>query len=277
MYFSSVNRIPLDVGDGPPLLCLHGSLGTSKQWRGLADYLRRDYRVLGADLLGYAGEEQWPAGAPLQLHDEVQPLLARLEVLREPVHLLGHSFGGAVALRLALRRPELVRSITLFEPVSFGLLLARDHAAASTHEMRGYADTVVLLAQQGAMHAAGRCFVDYWSGRGNWDSLAPERQAFLARKMPKVAAEWGAVFTDSLHDAELSRLRMPITLMCGMDTAAPARRVVELLDGLLPHATTYYVPAVGHMGPFTHADKFNRTMAAILQTATTRPDLRAAA
>jgi pimeloyl-ACP methyl ester carboxylesterase len=86
------------------------------------------------------------------------------------------------------------------------------------------------------------------------------------------------VFTDSLHDVEMSRLRMPVTLMCGMDTAAPARRVVELLDEILPHATTYYVPAVGHMGPFTHADKFNRTVAKILDNVSAaRPDRRAAA
>jgi pimeloyl-ACP methyl ester carboxylesterase len=177
VYFSSIERIPLDVGDGAPLLCLHGSLGTSKQWRGLAEHLRSRFRVLAADLLGYADDEEWPVGAPLQLQDEIRPLLATLQALQRPVHLVGHSFGGVVALRLALQRPDLVHSVTLFEPVCFGLLLARDHTATSTHEMRGYADTVVLLAQHGAMHAAGRCFVDYWAGRGSWDNLAPEREA----------------------------------------------------------------------------------------------------
>jgi pimeloyl-ACP methyl ester carboxylesterase len=276
MYFSSIERIALDVGDGTPVLCLHGSLGTSKQWRSLAAHLRSRYRVLAADLLGYAGDEEWPVGAPLRLEDEISPLLASLLALQQPVHLVGHSFGGAVALRLALQRPDLVHSVTLFEPVCFGLLLARDCAANSTHEVRGYADTVVLLAQHGAMHAAGRCFVDYWTGRGAWDNFAPERRAYLARKMSKVAAEWGAVFTDNLHDVAVSRLRMPVTLMCGTDTVAPARRVVELLDEMLPHATTYYVPAVGHMGPFTHADKFNRTVENILDNASA-PDQQQAA
>lgn len=267
MFFSSIERVPLDVGEGAPVLCLHGSLGASRQWRGLAAHLSTRHRVLAADLLGYAGEEEWSPGAPLQLEDEIKPLLPTLRSVRQPVHLVGHSFGGAVALRLALQYPDLVRSITLFEPVCFGLLLARDYAANSTSELRGYADTVVLLSQHSAFHAAGRCFVDYWNGRGSWDDLAPERQARLARRMPKVAAEWGAVFTDNLHDAELAGLRMPITLMCGMATATPARRVVELLEAMLPQATTYYVPGVGHMGPFTHAEKFNRTVAKILHNA----------
>ena len=58
--------------------------------------------------------------------------------------------------------------------------------------------------------------------------------------------------------------------MCkyGMDTTTPAKRVVELLDGMLPQATTYFVPGVGHMGPFTHAENFNRTVARILDNAT---------
>lgn len=267
MYFSAIERCPLQVGDGDPVLCLHGSLGTARQWQGLAEALRSRYRVLAADLLGYADGEEWVPGTPLQLDDEVQPLLAPLHGLRRRVHLVGHSYGGAVALHLALRQPELVASLTLFEPTAFGLLLAKEHVGAATQEIRGYADTVIMLAQQGALHAAGRCFVDYWTGRGSWDRFAPERQAFLSRKMPKVVAEWGAGFTERCSDAELGSLRIPVTLLCGMDSPAPARRVVELLDESLPRATAYYVPGVGHMGPFTHAEQFNRTLSGILASA----------
>jgi len=264
MHFGSGERIALDVGEGVPVLCLHGSLGASKQWRGLAIKLVSRYRVLAVDLLGYAGAEEWPVEQPLSLTDELSPLLEVIHKLRQPVHLVGHSFGGAVALRFALHYPELVRSLILFEPVNFSLLLEKEHAAASTNELRGYADTVVLLTQQGAWHAAGRCFVDYWTRRGHWDSQTPERQSQMARKMPKVAAEWGALFTDRLRDDELGALRMPITLMCGMNTATPALRVTRLLNRFLPQATAYFIPEVGHMGPFTHTEQFNRTVARVL-------------
>jgi pimeloyl-ACP methyl ester carboxylesterase len=108
-----------------PVLALHSSLSSRSQWRALAAHLGPGYRVVPIDLHGY-GANALPANAEaFRLDDEVQLVVARaLEALgaRTPAHVVGHSYGAAVALTLARTRPEWVRSLALYEPVCFGLL-----------------------------------------------------------------------------------------------------------------------------------------------------------
>ncbi len=247
-----------------PVLCLHASLGCAGQWRALGEALAPRHDVLAVDLLGYGSRAAWPRAAPLRLDDELPPLITASRGLDGPAHVVGHSYGGALALRLALQRPDLVRSLVLFEPAYFGLLAAREPNARALAEIRGYADTVALLVGHGAPAAAGRCFVDYWCGRGHWDSLDTARQALLCQGMPKVAAEWGAIFAESPNVSALRRLGVPTQLVCGIDTNAPAQAVVRQLAALLPRATARFLPGVAHMGPVTHPQRVNRLIARLL-------------
>src|SRR3546814_8229080 len=83
------------------------------------------------DLRGYGATEGWSGRAPMRLADEAALVRALAEEAGEPVHLVGHSYGGAVALMAALHFPEAIASLTLIEPVAFFLLRARsasDHA-----------------------------------------------------------------------------------------------------------------------------------------------------
>ncbi|MFN8850688.1 MAG: alpha/beta fold hydrolase, partial [Inhella sp.] len=110
--------------DGIPVVLLHSSASSSCQWRALMELLRAQLRVLAPELQGCGKSAPWHFHRPLRLDDEVDALAEVFERAGPRVHLVGHSFGGAVALRAALRYADRLASLTLFEPVLFSLLMA---------------------------------------------------------------------------------------------------------------------------------------------------------
>ena len=103
----------------PTVVLLHSGGLTSRQWRRLRERLAPRFEVAAPDFLGYRPEARWPDGAPFHFHRDVE-LIESLVV--GPAHLVGHSYGGLIALQFALRRPHLVRSIAVYEPVAMGVL-----------------------------------------------------------------------------------------------------------------------------------------------------------
>ena len=108
-------RIRYFVGgpaEGPPVVLLHGLGGAAANWGLLAPELALERLVLAIDLPGHAGSDPLPAAPSLVPYaDAVAAVTAREGI--GPVDVVGHSFGGLVALRLAVRRPGVVRSLVL--------------------------------------------------------------------------------------------------------------------------------------------------------------------
>ena len=99
-----------DVGTGPPVLLLHGQPGVGSDWDGVAGALMEDHRVLAPDRPGYGAG----AAAAISLSGNVDALVGMLSEREvDPVVAVGHSYGGAVAILLAARHPELVRGLVL--------------------------------------------------------------------------------------------------------------------------------------------------------------------
>jgi 3-oxoadipate enol-lactonase len=98
--------------DGPPVVLLHGLGGSRSNWAFLAPELARTRRVLVVDLPGHGRSSALPAAPGLGPYADRVAKLVETERLA-PADLIGHSFGGLVGIRLAARRPELVRSLVL--------------------------------------------------------------------------------------------------------------------------------------------------------------------
>ena len=101
-------------GEGPPLVVLHGLLGSSRNWQSAGVALaERGYRVLAPDLRNH-GSSPWGEDCGYQaLAGDVIALLEKLAL--GPVHLMGHSMGGKTAMRLVLDRPDLVSRLTIVD------------------------------------------------------------------------------------------------------------------------------------------------------------------
>src|SRR5436309_4829166 len=99
-------------GAGPPLVLVHGLGGSAWNWTELAPLLARRHRVLVPDLPGHGGSSALPAVSGLEPYADRVALVAEREQML-PAPVVGHSLGGMVVLRLALRRPEDVTGIVL--------------------------------------------------------------------------------------------------------------------------------------------------------------------
>jgi pimeloyl-ACP methyl ester carboxylesterase len=195
----------------------------------------------------------------------LRPVLA---AAGERFHLVGHSYGGAVALAAALAEPERVASLVLFEPVLFSLLIAEDPAQPAAREILAVRDDTVAALERGDPQASGARFVDYWMGPGTWAALPAPRREGLALAMGTVRAEWEAAFREPAPLSAFGTLEMPVLYLTGSESPASAHGVARLLAKALPRVTTIEIEGVGHMGPVTHPDRVNELIERHLEETT---------
>ena len=245
-----------ESGDGPTVVCLHSSASSSAQWRPLAEQLSGRFRVLAVDLYGCGRTPAWTQPRPLRLDDEVALLDQVWRRAGERFHIVGHSYGGAVAVSAALRHADRVASLVLYEPVMFGLLAALEPDSAAAAEIGRIRSDTLELVESGDLAGAASRFGAYWLGNDAWAALPPPRQAAMATAMPSVMPQWQAAFAElpSLHD--LRSLSIPIRLLGGADSTAAARAVSRLLASVLQQSKDE-LPGCGHMAPVTTPERVN--------------------
>ncbi|MEL6549415.1 MAG: alpha/beta hydrolase [Pseudomonadota bacterium] len=202
---------------------------------------------LAFDLPGHGKGPSWDAARDYQ----EQCVAMAVNAMEAPGPVFGHSFGGTVALRLAVERPDLVTALTLVEPVFFAALRVHDSAAYAAH---GAAFSPVVEAHgSGDYHLMAERFTSMWGG-APWDGLPQRFKDMLARQMPLIIAQGDGIDADTgdvFAPGRLEALRCPVTLIRGSETqpsVAAIHAVLERLAGAEDHV----IAGAGHMSPITH-------------------------
>lgn len=246
-----------ESGTGPAVVCLHSSASSSAQWRALSEQLATRFRVLAVDLYGCGRTPAWTQPRPLRLDDEVALLDPVWRRAGSGFHIVGHSYGGAVAIIAALRHARRVASLTLYEPVMFGLLMKHEPNSAAAAEIGHVQSDTRRRVELGDLEGAAACFGAYWLGRKAWTALPQARQAAMAAAMPSVMPQWQAAFAEPPSLQELTKSSMPIRLLGGADSTAAARAVSRLLASALGQESHHELPGCGHMAPVTAPAQVN--------------------
>jgi len=257
------------AGTGMPVVMLHSSLGSKGQWSVLAEQMSARYRVIALDLCGYGDNPPVASAASFTLDDEVRLVGDRLDALIEPhlrVHVIAHSYGGLVALRLAQRARGRVASLALYEPVAFRLLADDDPANV---DVRRLSERVARLVASGHRHAAALAFVDFWSGNGSFAALPLPAQTAIARRVDKLPLDFQAARSWPRNAEDLRVVAAPTLLVTGDRSPAVVRRIHRMLVRLLPNARVAALDA-GHMGPITDSARVNAWIEAFIDECAAR-------
>ena len=257
----------VEMGAGEPLLMVHGSLCDYRFWSAQIPVLADRCRVL-APSLRHCFPERWSGeGGGFSTAQHVADLVELIERQGEPMHVLGHSRGGNIALRLAAQRPELVRSLLLADPggdfapelfESAGLLVP-----AAAGERNRFRLEALRLIRDGQAEAGLQLFVDTVSGAGIWQrSSARFRHMALDNaftlvgqvedRPPPVAAE------------ELAAIRCSVLLLGGERSPPPFPTVLQMLERHLAGARRQVLPGVSHGMNVQRPALFNRLVGEFL-------------
>ncbi len=246
----------------PRVVLFHSSASSSRQWSAFTEAMTPWFDLRAVDLHGHGAQPAWNGRRPLTLADEValvEPLLQSAE----GVHLIGHSYGGAVAAKAAAMFPWAVRSLSVYEPVLFRALFDDDPQAGAAQEVAEMSATLGRQLEAGDDLAAAQTFVSYWAGRGAWGHMPADRRRAVAARMRAVEPQFDALIRD---DFAFERLPdCPALFLTGAGTVTSTRRIGELARRRRPQARHRVLDGMGHMGPITHASAVNRELARFLR------------
>jgi pimeloyl-ACP methyl ester carboxylesterase len=245
----------------PTVIALHCSGASGQMWRHLSDALGDRFALIAPDLIGCGAAGPWRGARVFSAADEAALTVGMIDTIDAPVHLVGHSYGGGVALRVARECASRLASLTLYEPSLVSVLNTMgDEGRAALAEIGAAASQVIDGMSTGAYLAAARIFVNYWNGDGSWDAMSPEAQAGVARHVPKLCLEYRAMSRERVPLQAYRRFNFPVLLLQGERSLQPAHLIVRQLHRAMKSATLHTVYGAAHMGPLTHPAAVNALM-----------------
>ncbi len=220
----------VEAGAGTPIVLLHGGLATHRRAQLIAGSLTERFRVITPDLRAsgrsiYAGAITWDL-----LADDIVALVRHLGLARAVIG--GISFGAGVAVRVALRHPELVQALVVLHPAFAGGDIGLTPAQAAAMQAMADAGARALTEGMNAMFPllAALPLAVQAAARQAFATYDPASVAALTRFMASGAQPFATA-------AELAAIAPPVLLVPGVDPQHP-REVAEVYRRELPQCTT---------------------------------------
>jgi pimeloyl-ACP methyl ester carboxylesterase len=238
----------LEVGQGRPLVCVHGTLGDFRTWYPVLGPLSRKHRVIAVSLRHFFPEDYDGAVTDhYRMAQHVSDTIAFIEqVAPKPVDLMGHSRGGHIAFRIAQQRPDLLRKIVLAEPGG-DLDASLDPGMLPDGPSAVAARTLVSVkkVREGDIEGALQNFVTAIDGEQAW------------RRLPAAAKQQlrDNIFTllGQVHEArkpyskaDMRDIRTPTLLIGGADTTGSLSTIWRVMAEQIAGAKTAVIPNARH-------------------------------
>jgi pimeloyl-ACP methyl ester carboxylesterase len=267
-----MNKLPtikadfLEAGSGSVVVLVHSSVSGARMWRRLMDDLKDDFHVRAVNLYGYGRTPPWSSDTPQTLDDQARLVETALPTNADTVCLVGHSFGGSVAMKLAARLSGRVTKLILLETNPFYLLEQAGRADAFAEAM-GLRDCVKKYGALGKWATAAEQFANYWGSAGSWQNMSAERRHTFAEALKPNYFEWDAVMDETTPVEQWARLLPGSTLLVSdPNTVLPIREIMAILRRSCPSWTYKEIAEGGHMAPLTRPDLINPLVRAFLRS-----------
>lgn len=238
--------------EGAPVVFLHSSGMSSRQWRHYARVLGdRGWRALAPDLIGCGRSEPWRGSGPFHYLADLRMADELIRRLERPCVLVGHSYGAFLALQLASALGARVERLAIWEPVAWGVLYEHEGGEAFHREQveRGFFDD-----DRGGSEGWMQAFVEWWSGPGAWEAIGERGRAQMMRSARKTFEEVRSIGEDQTSATHYATIASQTLLMNGTESPAPAREVCDRLAEVIPEVERLELEA-GHLAPMNAIPK----------------------
>ena len=268
MNINGVSIAYLEQGQGSPTLLLHGNSGDCRVWEPQRQAVAECYRFIALNQR-YFGTDPWPDKgekfSPTTHTDDLATFIRNLKA--GPVNLVGWSYGGAVALELAVQHSELVSSLFLFEPTLGTMVSDPADAAVMGEDRRNMFAPAVTAAKAGDYEGAVKFLIDGVNALpGTFDSLAPEVRSIAidnARVLPLVFA---APPPPPVSCAELEQVKVRVAVARGELTRPFFRIIAQAVSRCIPGSSLITVPQARHLWPVQNPSAFNEVLLGFLKS-----------
>jgi pimeloyl-ACP methyl ester carboxylesterase len=237
----------LEVGEGPPLVCVHGTLGDFRTWYPVLGPLSKAHRVISVSLRHFFPEHWNGVGDDYKMAQHVADVTAFIEQIRPaPCDLMGHSRGGHIAFRVAQARPDLLRRLVLAEPggdLDSSLPVPEGtppRVSLAARTMRS-----VEMIRAGDIEGALQNFFDGIEGDGSWRRVPAAAKQQLRDNAITLLGQIGEQRKPyTLADAKA--IRTPTLLIGGDATTGSLSVIWRVLAEQIAGARTAVIPDAGH-------------------------------
>lgn len=240
-----------EVGAGPTIVLVPGSCSTGVVWRPVIAAWDNQFRCVTTSLLGYGKTaERRTAGDPSISH-ETDALESVIRRAGGPVHLVGHSFGGLVALAVALRNRVPLASLAILEAPAVEVL--RDDRDDQDYRAFRQMTDLYFAAFDGRNVEAIAAMIDFYGGAGTFASWPPRVRAYAVETTPVNILDWASAFGFPLSAASLAAVLIPSLVLRGGASHPAVQRANALLSERLNGASVT-IDGAAHFMIATHAN-----------------------
>lgn len=236
----------LEVGEGPPLVCVHGSLCDFRIWSATLGPLTRKHRVIAVSLRHFFPDRWDGVGDTYSIAQHVEDVIAFIaQIERRPVDLMGHSRGGHVSFRVAQRRPDLLRKLILAEPGGeLDETLDPDFKPGPSPLAARIAASAEIIAK-GDIDGGLQIFIDALEGPGAWKRLpAAVKEPLRDNATTLIGQTRDKRPPFSKADAEA--IRTPTLFIGGANTKGALPKVLHTLAAHVKGSRTEIIPGTTH-------------------------------
>lgn len=272
---TSVKRVPVngttlaytEKGYGEPVVFVHGAISDMRIWLNQVESFSKSYRAISYSRRGHCPDRHSGDDRPYSRSLHAEDLAGFLNALDlKKVHLVGHSFGGAIALLTALRHPDLVASLVLGEPSPIVELFDDSEMKLVSKQKVGF-EEAYLLAKGNNLEAAVRQFLKTIVGADVLDQLPPAARDTVMDNAPTLAPMLERYFdSPPLSCEQIGRVTSPTLLISGEFSPTIALRTNERLQDCLPNSEAVTLDSVSHGLHIESSDGFNQLVLDFLET-----------
>ena len=247
----------MTAGSGEPVVLLHCSMSSKEQWFKLFNNLKDNFKVIAVDLYGY-GESPFPEKPEdFTLKNEIELMESVLEKTigkHAEFHLVGHSYGGAVAMNYSAGTSGKTKSLTVFEPML-------NHVPRETDPdfyqlVKAFIGDIEKDITEGRIDLACSKFIDFFSGKGTFERLPDEIRNSFRKWIRKMPLDYRATIDEGLSLSDYKSINIPVCLIAGTKSPGLTKDISEALSKIIKNLEYHKIDS-GHMGPIENSNKVN--------------------